>query len=70
MIGNIIPYIGGEEEKSEKEPLRIFGKIQDGVIVPANEPVISAQCVRVPVLYGHTAAAFVKFRKAPPAKKF
>ncbi len=69
MVGNIIPYIGGEEEKSEKEPLRIFGKIQDGVIVPANEPVISAQCVRVPVLYGHTAAAFVKFRKAPPSKE-
>ncbi len=65
MKGNIIPFISGEEEKSEKEPLRIFGHIENGVIVPANEPVISSQCVRVPVLYGHTAAAFVKFRKQP-----
>ncbi len=63
MIGNIIPYIGGEEEKSEKEPLRIFGHIENGVIVPATSPVITCQCVRVPVLYGHTAAAFVKFRQ-------
>ena len=63
MVGNIIPYIGGEEEKSEKEPLRIFGHIENGVIVPAESPVITCQCVRVPVLYGHTAAAFVKFRK-------
>ena len=69
MVGNVIPYIGGEEEKSEREPLRIFGSIQDGEIVPAKEPVISAQCVRIPVLYGHTAAAFVKFRKAPPSKE-
>lgn len=69
MVGNVIPYIGGEEEKSEKEPLRIFGKIQNGQIVPANEPVISAQCIRIPVLYGHTAAAFVKFRKAPESKE-
>ena len=65
MKGNIIPFISGEEEKSEKEPLRIFGRIENGVIVPAEEPVISSQCVRVPVLYGHTAAAFVKFRKQP-----
>ena len=69
MIANVIPYIGGEEEKSEKEPLRIFGKIQNGQIVPATEPVISAQCIRIPVLYGHTAAAFVKFRKAPESKE-
>ncbi len=69
MVGNVIPYIGGEEEKSEKEPLRIFGHIENGQIVPANEPVISAQCVRIPVLYGHTAAAFVKFRKAPESKE-
>lgn len=69
MVGNVIPYIGGEEEKSEKEPLRIFGKIQGNEIVPASEPVISAQCVRIPVLYGHTAAAFVKFRKAPGSKE-
>lgn len=65
MEHNIIPYIGGEEEKSEKEPLRLWGKIQDGVIVPAKEPVITCQCIRVPVLNGHTAAAFVKFRKKP-----
>ena len=65
MLGNIIPYIGGEEEKSEKEPLRIWGKIQDGVIVPAQSPVITCQCIRVPVLNGHTAAVFVKFNKKP-----
>lgn len=65
MEGNIIPYIGGEEEKSEKEPLRLWGKIEDGVIVPATEPVITCQCLRVPVLNGHTAAVFVKFRKKP-----
>lgn len=65
MVGNIIPYIGGEEEKSEKEPLRIWGKIQDGVIVPAQSPVITCQCIRVPVLNGHTAAVFVKFGKKP-----
>lgn len=63
MEGNIIPYIGGEEEKSEKEPLRIWGEIKDGVIVPATSPVITCQCIRVPVLNGHTAAVFVKFRK-------
>ena len=65
MEGNIIPYIGGEEEKSEKEPLRIWGKIEDGVIVPSTEPKITCQCIRVPVLNGHTAAVFVKFRKKP-----
>lgn len=65
MEGNIIPYIGGEEEKSEKEPLRIWGKIEDGVIVPAKSPVITCQCLRVPVLNGHTAAVFVKFKKKP-----
>ena len=65
MEGNIIPYIGGEEEKSEKEPLRIWGEIKDGVIVPATSPVITCQCIRVPVLNGHTAAVFVKFRKQP-----
>lgn len=63
MEGNIIPYIGGEEEKSEKEPLRIWGEIKDGVIIPAASPVITCQCIRVPVLNGHTAAVFVKFRK-------
>ena len=65
MEGNIIPYIGGEEEKSEKEPLRIWGKVQDGAVVPAEGPVITCQCIRVPVLNGHTAAVFVKFNKKP-----
>lgn len=65
MEGNIIPYIGGEEEKSEKEPLRLWGEIVDGQIVPATSPVITCQCIRVPVLNGHTAAVFVKFRKKP-----
>lgn len=63
MEGNIIPYIGGEEEKSEQEPLRIWGHIEDGVIVKAQFPVITCQCIRVPVLNGHTAAVFVKFKK-------
>ena len=63
MIENVIPYIGGEEEKSEMEPLRIWGKIEDGVIKPAESPVITCQCIRVPVLNGHTAAVYVKFRK-------
>ena len=63
MVGNIIPYIGGEEEKSEKEPLRIWGEIKDGVIVPAQSPKITCQCIRVPVLNGHTAAVFVKLKK-------
>ena len=65
MAGNIIPYIGGEEEKSEQEPLRIWGTLEGGVIVKAKEPVITCQCIRVPVLNGHTAAVFVKFRKKP-----
>ena len=65
ILDNVIPYIGGEEEKSEQEPLRIWGKIEDGVIVKAAEPVITCQCIRVPVLNGHTAAVFVKFRKKP-----
>ncbi|MCR4818326.1 MAG: aspartate-semialdehyde dehydrogenase [Fretibacterium sp.] len=69
MVGNLIPFISGEEEKSEKEPLRILGHVEDGKIVPAAEPVITCQCLRVPVLYGHTAAAFVKFRKAPASKE-
>ncbi len=63
MVGNVIPFISGEEEKSEKEPLRIFGHIENGEIVPAESPVITCQCIRVPVLYGHTAAVFVKLRK-------
>jgi len=65
MVENIIPYIGGEEEKSEQEPLRLWGTIVDGEIVKAESPVITTQCVRVPVLNGHTAAVFVKFAKQP-----
>ena len=65
MVENVIPYIGGEEEKSEMEPLRLWGEIVDGEIKPAQSPVITCQCVRVPVLNGHTAAVFVKFKKKP-----
>ena len=65
MVGNIIPFIGGEEEKSEQEPLRLWGKVEDGVIKKASLPVITTQCIRVPVLNGHTAAVFVKFNKKP-----
>ena len=65
MVENIIPFIGGEEEKSEQEPLRLWGKVEDGVIKKASSPVITTQCIRVPVLNGHTAAVFVKFDKKP-----
>ncbi|SCP95157.1 aspartate-semialdehyde dehydrogenase [Anaerobium acetethylicum] len=65
MVDNIIPYIGGEEEKSEQEPLRIWGKVVDGEIVKASTPVITTQCIRVPVSDGHTAAVFVSFDKKP-----
>ncbi|MBQ7701068.1 MAG: aspartate-semialdehyde dehydrogenase [Candidatus Methanomethylophilaceae archaeon] len=63
MVGNVIPYISGEEDKSEREPLRIWGKVENGGIVPATVPKITSQCIRVPVLYGHTAAVFVRLRK-------
>ena len=65
MVDNVIPYIGGEEEKSEKEPLKIWGKIEGGKIVPASEPHFTAQCIRVPVSDGHLAACFVRFEKKP-----
>ena len=65
ILDNIIPYIGGEEEKSEKEPLKIWGEIVGDEIVSANSPAITAQCLRVPVSDGHTAAVFVKFDKKP-----
>lgn len=65
ICDNVIPYIGGEEEKSEKEPLKIWGTVVNGKIVPAEAPVITAQCVRVPVSDGHTAACFVKFKNKP-----
>ena len=65
MIDNIIPFIGGEEEKSEQEPLRIWGKVENGEIVKATSPVITSQCIRVPVTDGHMAAVFVKFENKP-----
>ena len=65
MIDNIIPFIGGEEEKSEQEPLRVWGKVENGEIVKCDEPVITTQCIRVPVTDGHTAAVFVKFENKP-----
>lgn len=65
MIDNIIPFIGGEEEKSEQEPLRIWGKVENGEIVKAEGPVITSQCIRVPVTDGHMAAVFVKFENKP-----
>jgi len=65
MVENIIPYIGGEEEKSEIEPLKILGHIENGQIVKAEGLVISSQCIRVPVLDGHTATVFINFAKKP-----
>ena len=65
MINNVIPFIGGEEEKSEQEPLRVWGKVENGEIVKADAPVITTQCIRVPVTDGHTAAVFVKFENKP-----
>ncbi len=65
MIDNVIPYIGGEEEKSEKEPLKIWGKIENGVIVDSDTPKFTAQCLRVPVSDGHMAAVYVSFKNKP-----
>lgn len=65
MLDNVIPYIGGEEEKSEIEPLKIWGHIEDGKIVDATSPAITTQCLRVPVSDGHMAAVFVKFENKP-----
>lgn len=65
MVDNVIPFISGEEEKSEREPLKIWGRLEDGEIKLASDPLITTQCIRVPVSDGHTAAIFVKFRKKP-----
>ena len=65
MVDNCIPYIGGEEEKSEQEPLKLWGKVEAGVIVPAAAPSITAQCLRIPVSDGHMAAVFMSFEKTP-----
>ena len=69
MVGNIIPFIGGEEEKSEQEPLRVLGKVENGQIVKAELPKITCQCVGVPVLIGHTAAVFVTFEEGKKPSK-
>ncbi len=65
MEGNVIPFISGEEEKSEREPLKVLGTVSDGEILTADEPKITCQCVRVPVLNGHTAAVYINFAKRP-----
>lgn len=65
MVDNLIPYIGGEEEKSEQEPLKVWGRIEGGRIVKADSPCITTQCLRVPVSNGHFAAVFVKFENKP-----
>ena len=65
MIDNVIPFISGEEEKSEREPLRIWGSVSGGKIIPAESPIITTQCLRVPVSDGHTAAVFVSFDRTP-----
>lgn len=69
MEHNIIPFIGGEEEKSEQEPLRIWGHVENGEVVKAEGPVITTQCIRVPVLDGHTAAVFVTFEEGKKPSK-
>ncbi len=65
MVENVIPYISGEEEKSELEPLKVLGTYKDGQIINAAEPKITCQCVRVPVLNGHTAAVYINFEQKP-----
>lgn len=65
MVDNLIPYISGEEEKSEQEPLKVWGQVKDGIIINAEAPAITSQCLRVPVSDGHTAAVFVSFKKKP-----
>ena len=65
MVDNVIPFIGGEEEKSEQEPLKVWGKLEDGVITPADSPAITSQCIRVPASDGHMAAVFIAFQDKP-----
>ena len=69
MVDNMIPYIGGEEEKSEQEPLKIWGKMKNGAIVPATSPAFTAQCLRVPVSNGHFAAVYCSFDRKPSKKE-
>ena len=65
MVDNVIPYIGGEEEKSEQEPLKVWGTVENGVIKTAEKPLITAQCLRVAASNGHMAAVFASFDKKP-----
>ena len=67
MVDNVIPYIGGEEEKSEQEPMKLWGHVENGQIVNATEPSITAQCLRVPCSDGHMAACFMKFKGEAPS---
>lgn len=69
MADNVIPYIGGEEEKTEREPLKIWGSVVSGEIAPATEPAITSQCIRVPVTDGHLAAVFVAFERKPSRER-
>ena len=69
MVDNVIPFIGGEEEKSENEPLKVWGTVRGGQIVSAQGPTITSQCIRVPVTDGHLAAVFVSFARKPPREK-
>lgn len=69
MIDNVIPFIGGEEEKSEQEPLKIWGKVDGGKIVNAEKPAFTAQCIRVPVSNGHLGAVFMRFEDEAPSKE-
>lgn len=69
MVDNVIPFIGGEEEKSEKEPLKIWGKLENGEIVPASSPAFTAQCIRVPISDGHMGAVFMRFENGKKPTK-
>lgn len=69
MLDNVIPYIGGEEEKSEQEPMKLWGTVKEGVVVPAAAPSITSQCLRVPVTNGHMAAVFCSFDKTPTVEE-
>ena len=69
MIDNVIPFISGEEEKSEQEPLKVWGTVENGQIVKRDGPIITTQCIRVPVTDGHTACVFMKFKDKKPSKE-
>ena len=69
MVDNVIPYIGGEEEKSEREPLKLWGRVENGVIVNADSPAITAQCFRVAASNGHMAAVFASFAHKPTVEE-